>query len=389
MSIRRISAEERRARLARRHAIAPIHRVQGSVDAAERVVCLHATDPATVYLSAFARVDDMTVGDLDRELYERRSLVKHLAMRRTLFVFPRDLLPYAQAGASRRVAERERRNITRVVAEAGLYPDAAQWLSDACSQVVEDLADGREATLQQLQDQILLLNGKIAYGAGKKWGGTFSVGPRVLGVLSAEGKILRASNQGSWRVSRHRWSSMSAWLGEELQQVSEAEGVRTLVAHWLRAFGPGTETDIKWWLGSTLGHVRRALADLEAAEVDCDGRVAYVLPDDVDPVDQVEPWAALLPALDPTTMGWFERDWYLGGHRRKVFDSAGNAGPTVWVNGRIVGTWAQDDQGLVVVNPLEDVGADAQRLVETEAARLEAWLGGVRALPRFPVPKQG
>ena len=29
------------------------------------------------------------------------------------------------------------------------------------------------------------------------------------------------------------------------------------------------------------------------------------------------PWAALLPTLDPTTMGWKERDWYLGAARAR------------------------------------------------------------------------
>ena len=71
------------------------------------MVCLHGTDPATVYLSAWARVDGMKVADLERALYRDRSLVKHLAMRRTLFVFPRETLGDAQAGASNRVAEIE------------------------------------------------------------------------------------------------------------------------------------------------------------------------------------------------------------------------------------------------------------------------------------------
>ena len=61
------------------------------------MVCLHGTDPATVYLSARARTDEMTVADMDLALYRDRSLVKQLAMRRTLFVFPRESLRWAQA----------------------------------------------------------------------------------------------------------------------------------------------------------------------------------------------------------------------------------------------------------------------------------------------------
>ncbi len=52
------------------------------------------------------------------------------------------------------------------------------------------------------------------------------------------------------------------------------------------------------------------------------------MPDDLESIDPVEPWAALLPPLDPTTMGWKERDWYLGSYKEQLFDTAGNAGPT-------------------------------------------------------------
>jgi hypothetical protein len=350
------------------------------------MVCLHGTDPATVYLSAWARVDGMTVADLERALYVERSLVKHLAMRRTLFVFPRETLEFAQAGASNRVADVERRRLIGDVEKAGLHRDGERWLSDVSEQVLAVLSDGHEATSSELRDEIPLLEGSIAYGEGKSWGGRMAVGPRVLTTLSAAGHIVRASNDGGWAISRPRWASVKSWLGEEIAPHSEAEGVARLVERWLHAFGPGTPADIKWWLGSTVAAVRRALADLQAVEVDLDGPSGYLLPDDLGATDPVEPWAALLPPLDPTTMGWFERDWYLGPYKEQLFDTAGNAGPTVWWDGRIVGGWRQSDTSEVVLQMLEDVGSDGRRTLEHEAARLTEWLGGKRVLLRFPSP---
>ena len=121
--MRKVEVAERRARLARRHRLAPRWRAADVLEATRSMVCLHATDPATVYLSAWARVDGMTVSDLDRLLYVDRSLVKHMAMRRTLFVFPRETLAAAQAGAADRVARSERRRLVRDVEKAGLHPD--------------------------------------------------------------------------------------------------------------------------------------------------------------------------------------------------------------------------------------------------------------------------
>ncbi|MBA3840833.1 MAG: winged helix DNA-binding domain-containing protein, partial [Thermoleophilaceae bacterium] len=134
------------------------------------------------------------------------------------------------------------------------------------------------------------------------------------------------------------------------------------------------------------GAVRKALADLRAVEVDLEGQTGYLLPDDVEPTVPVQPWAALLPPLDPTTMGWRDRDWYLGPYKPQLFDASGNAGPTVWWDGRIVGGWRQSEAGEVIVQVLEDIGAEGLRAVEHEAGRLTEWFGGTRALPRFPSP---
>src|SRR5688572_7615642 len=189
-SKRRIEVAQRRTRLARRHSLAPGSRAGDVVEAARRLVCLHGTDPATVYLSAWARVEGMQVADMERALYRDRSLVKHLAMRRTLFVFPREVLGEAQAGASDRVAAGERRRLAGDVEKAGLYPDGTRWLSEAEAAVLAALADGREATSSELREIIPLLEGSIAFGEGKTWGGAVPVGPRVLTVLSAQGQIV-------------------------------------------------------------------------------------------------------------------------------------------------------------------------------------------------------
>ena len=378
---------ERRARLALRHRLAPGAHAAGPTEAARSLVCLHATDPATVYLSAWARMDELAIADLDRELYDERSLVKHLSMRRTLFVFPRETLAVAQSGASDRVAEVERRRLIKDVDKAGLYPDGERWLGRASADVLAALADGREASSSELRDEIPLLEGAIEYGKGKTWGGMVPVGPRVLTVLSAAGQIVRASNSGAWISSRPRWASMETWLGEPLDPPPAAQGVAGLVERWLRSFGPGSAADIKWWLGQTVGAVRQALHDLEAVEVELDGgTIGHLLPDDLEPTPAPEPFAALLPPLDPTTMGWYERDWYLGPYKSELFDTSGNGGPTVWWDARIVGGWRQDDSGAVELQLLEDPGRDARAAIDAEAARLTDWFDGTRALPRFPSP---
>ena len=113
-----------------------------------------------------------------------------------------------------------------------------------------------------------------------------------------------------------------------------------------------------------------------------------MLADDLEPTPAPQRSAALLPTLDPTTMGWKEREWYLGAHGATLFDTNGNAGPTVWWDGRIVGGWSQRRDGEIVIGLLEDVGGDARAAIDVEVARLEAWIGDARFSPGFLPPFQ-
>jgi hypothetical protein len=138
--------------------------------------------------------------------------------------------------------------------------------------------------------------------------------------------------------------------------------------------------------------MRAALADVDTVDVDLDGTPGLLLADDTDSDPAPDPWVALLPALDPSAMAWKNREFCLGPHREQVYDVNGNAGPTVWVDGRIVGGWAQRDDGEVVVHLLDDVGADAAARIDDRAADLTIMLGDVRLKARArgwtPVERQ-
>jgi hypothetical protein len=384
--LRSFGVEERRNRLARRHFLA----ADGSVGHVIRaLVGLHATDPATPYLSLWARCPGFGIADLERELYRKRSAVKHLAMRRTLWVVNADDLAVVQAAASDRVADNEHRRLTADVVKAGLEEDAAdgdRWLRRAAAAVLGHLTEHRPASSTELRAALPELAGTYNPAPGKSYGGEVHIAPRVLTVLSARGAIVRGPNDGAWTSSRPRWSIAADWLGEPAGRLPARESMAELVTRWLRTFGPATAEDVKWWTGSTLTAVRAALADVGAEAVDLHGTRGYVLADDLEREPQAPPWCALLPGLDPTVMGWYRREWYLDGHRPVVFDRNGNAGPTAWWNGCVVGGWHQDDQGRVQLRLIEDPGRDGRRALQRRADELTAWLDGVRIVPRFPSP---
>ncbi|MGV0874416.1 winged helix DNA-binding domain-containing protein [Mycolicibacterium sp. XJ879] len=381
--MRSFTIAERRARLARRHFLGV---PADSVDTVTGdLVGLHATDPATPYLSLWARMPGATVADVDAALYDRRCLVKHLAMRRTLWMVRTADLPLVQAAASDRVADNEARRLIADAKRAGVCTDGDAWLDAACSAVLHHLTDNGPTNARDLRRALPELAGSYDPAPDKRWGGETPLAPRILTVLAVRGHIMRGPNEGGWITSRPRWVATPQWVNTAAA-VDHDVARTALVGRWLQAFGPATVTDIKWWFGNTVTWARQALADLDAVQVDLDGAPAYVLPDDLDVEPEPEPWCALLPGLDVTTMGWFDRDWYLGDHRSQVFDRNGNGGPTAWCDGRIVGGWLQDADGRVKVRLVEEVGRDAQKSLQQRAEELTDWLDGVRINPRFPSP---
>lgn len=377
--VRHVDDDERRNRLATRHGLAPQTRFADVVAATRGMTVLHATEPASIHLALRARVAEVTVAEVEEALYVERSLVKQLAMRQTLFAFTRDLLPAAWGSASARLAGPLRTRIAKDLVADGIADDGEAWLDEACDAVVEVLTR-HEATPSELRVLVPQLDRKVQRGAGT-WGQAVPVAPQLLGLLCLQARAVRASNGGHWRLARPRYTTMSSWLDPVPEPWEERSGYAELVRRWLGTFGPGTEADLRWWLGGTLRSVRAALADVGAVPVSVTGvagsAVAWVLPDDLEPVQDAGEWVALLPSLDPTVMGWHGRDFYLGEHRSALFDSVGNAGTTAWWNGRIVGCWVQGADAVVRVHLITDVPSSIRRALTQEAARLTEWLDGV------------
>jgi hypothetical protein len=410
----KFSVEARRGLLVERQLLG--EPVASVAEVASALVALHATDPVTLYLSAWAR-SRCAVEDVDATLYRERGVVRMLGMRRTMFAVPAGLAPVVQAACTDDVAARLRRQLVKDLAGGGIGDgDAGGWLRALEDAVLRALAArGGGATGAQLSTDEPMLRTQLIYAPDKSYGGAANITSRVLTLISAEGRMIRGHRRGGWSSGQFEWFLPDAWLrGGEVGLVPESDagekpghpGARPsfipganvdagldagaaraeLARRWLHAFGPALAKDLQWWAGWTGGQTKAALAALPVTGVDLDGQPGVALAGDVDSAGDVPPVTAFLPALDPTPMGWQERDWYLGSHAPLLFDRTGNIGPTVWWEGRVVGGWAQRASGEVVYRLLEDIGADGVAAVSAEAAALETWLGAARVTPRFRTP---
>jgi hypothetical protein len=385
--VRHIGTQERRARLGRRHHLVPAIHTDDVVAIADDLVALHSTDPVTVYLSVLARMRTPALSAVEAALYDDRTLIRHHAMRRTLWVGGHEVVRLAHAATTVDLHRIQHRNLCTALAGGGVAdPDA--WIAAGRAAVLAALAEG-PTTARDVGRRLPELAIPVPIGTGRQ-ATTAAAHTRLLLVLGFAGDVVRARPTGTWINGQYRWAAAESWLpGGIAVGLDKRTAAAGLARRWLRAFGPGTRADLQWWAGWTAATTARALADVGAVEVALDAGTGFVLPDDLDPVEPAEPWVALLSGLDPSTMGWKQRDFYLDpALAGAIFDRNGNGGPAIWVDGQIVGGWVQRRDGTIALQCFADVGAEARAAIDRAAADLAGLLGDVRFGVRFPAPMQ-
>lgn len=404
----RWTVEQRRRRLVARQLAPTTDRPTGDTATSERIrrlcarlVGLHATDPVTVYLQVQARIPGVSADDVAAALYDDRTVVRTLAMRRTMFVVDPSDMPMFSAAIADKLADRELRRVAGWLEADGVADDGIAWMRGAGARVLRALVDHGPMTARQLKQQVPETATRVTAGTGK-WATEVTMASRLLGWLATTGEVVRGSPGGSLSSTNWSWAATASWLpgGAPADAPSTAEAAVDLACRYLAAFGPATFTDLQWWTGWTKTLTRRALRVVAPVVVEvADGlggfAEAFALPGDEQPDDvPFDAPVVLLPGLDLTPMGWKERGFYLGDHGGfpgPFFDGAGNVGPSIWHRGRMVGAWGQRPDGDIRWRLLDELSPDVvdrvSEQVPSVAAAIGDFLGDVHT-PRFPTPWQ-
>jgi hypothetical protein len=380
--MRLITTSERRARLAARHRLLPRLRGDDLPAVVDDLVGLHSSDPVTVYLSAAARLREPSLQAVSDALYRDRSLVRHHAMRRTLWVATPEVVRLMHASSTRALVGPERRRTLAMLVASGIL-DAESWLAGARNLVLDDLEAHGPSTAREVGQRVPALARRLLLPSNTQPEATQSAHTRVLLNLGFAGEVLRAEPSGSWVNGAYRYAVTTSWLPGGLGDLEVEPAAAALAQAYLRRFGPVTSADLQWWTGWTKTATTRALTDCGAVPVQLDAGRGWLAAGD-DETPDPEPWVAALPSLDPTTMGWKDRGWYLPAAAADAFDSFGNAGPTLWVDGRVVGAWAQHKDGRLLTHYFEPVPAPRRDELADRLAQIVALVGDTRFSVRFP-----
>jgi hypothetical protein len=353
------------------------------------ICALHATGAPNPYLSLWTRMERFELNQLDVELYEKRSLVRRLCMRATLHIVPSQRLPVFLQATRQRLERRFQRDMDKALVWSGLCQEGEQvdTLNSLQQRIVSTLARRGTATMAELGEMISELKAQFEYAPGKPYGGSYSIGTRLISGLCVRGVLVRARPRGSWRSNLFEYALLEEWLPDlNLDVIAPKEARAQLVKWYLAAYGPATVEDIAWWSGFTKRETATAIKALSEelvwVEIEHMGGGYCMLRDDhqrlLGGAFRPELCVNLLPSLDPYVMAYRDRRRFLApDHYDQVFDRSGNAFASVWVNGQVVGIWQETEEGIELL--LWDETRQAS--VAAEAQRLAAFLQRAKNAP--------
>ncbi len=313
-------------------------------EAVEQVGGLQTQYAPSGYVGLWSRLDGFRRDDLTTEL-EGRAAIQATLMRTTIHIVSRrEFWPYA-LGVREARRELWRRTALRAsgVGEADMEA-AAERLRQALA--------GGPRTVKELGD--------LATG--------------FVGTLGLWVDLVRVPPAGTWERRRaDRLGLAEDWVGPI--DATEAEGRVHLVRGYLRAFGPGTWSDIASWAGISITTAKQAGSDLTLRTFrDEAGRDLIDLPDQPLPDPDTPAPVRFLPHWDANLLVHARRTGLLPeAYRPRVFSTKNpfSVG-TYLVDGVVAGAWSLRD-GRVVLDPYEGLRAADRKAVEAEREALEAF----------------
>lgn len=305
---------------------------------------IYSTAP-TSYLSFVARVPEFRRSDLERALYEDRTLVRMSALRGSAFLIPIEMIDVVVAGS-------DRRDLFAEWAENLVGPErVAGWRAD-----LRVLLDGRVLPARAIRKEFGI-SGRDAEALRY-----------VLSSMTVRRELASASGPKSWRDNQYGYALWSQWFPDHPPQTLDPGRARAALAEWyLRGHGPAEAEDFAWFAGMKKANAAAAIEASGAIEV---GDGLLDIPEAA--IDARPAGLRLLPVWDTALVR--QKQWrrMVPEHLyRYVYDVSGNVTSTIVRDGEVVGVWdrsGDNDRIEITAAFFEPAGRSDQRRLKDEAA---------------------
>ncbi|HEV2120989.1 MAG TPA: winged helix DNA-binding domain-containing protein [Candidatus Bathyarchaeia archaeon] len=310
-------------------------------------------------LAIWARVEGITMQDVQNALWKQRSVVKTWCMRGTLHLISAADLPFYVAA----------RKTTSIVKPDWLTPEIDVEERKRIVGAIYEALDGQILTREQLADEVvkrLRMSASVRKHLLSGWG-------NLLHPAAEQGYLCFGPSEGS----KVKFVRPDQWLGK-WNEPTGSEAWRMLLRRFFITYGPATHRDIGHWWGLRPEPARMLMdyiAD-ELEEVEFEGEKRWARSEDVEAILNAANVHSvkLLPSWDCYAMFYHPRELFVSQkHRTRIFTKVQGNKPVLLLDGAAGGIWEQrrkSGRTELIVRPFSHISSAQKQLVNEEATSL-------------------
>ena len=353
------------ARRMARHALIEPTTDLGPADIAGMMCGAHAQVLSAAELSVGRRIAGATRADVQRALWDDRTLVKTFGPRGTVHLLPTADLPM-WTGA-----------LSTLPSSVPMHPEPVRFTPEQADEVIAAIGDAladTELTVDELTEAIVSRTGPWA--AERTMEAFQDRWPRWRQLTS------RAAHRGVLCFGPNRgrnvtYTNPHRWLPGFGPDDGDA-AVRGLVTRYLWAYGPATPQHFARWLSIPPRRAVELFDEMagELEQVELEGETGWVVASDTGTPQEPHRGIRLLPYFDAFVVAGQPRErLFPGAAATRALSPAGQAGnyPVLLVDGVVGGVWHQRRSGrklAITVEPLRELTARQRRQLDHEVELL-------------------
>lgn len=326
------------------------------------VLCgAHAQVLSAAELSIGRRIAGATRADVQRALWEDRTLVKTFGPRGTVHLLPTAELPM-WTGA-----------LSALPSSVPMHPEPVRFTPEQADVVIAAIGDAladAELTVDELTEAIVDRTGPWA---GERTMEAFQdLWPRwrqLTSTAAHRGVLSFGPNKGR----KVTYTNPHRWLPGFRPDGGDA-AVRTLLERYLYAYGPATPQHFARWISIPPRRAVQIFDELasELEQVELEGEPAWTIAGDTEVPQRPHRGLRLLPYFDAYAVAGQPRErLYPAAAATRGLTPSGQAGnyPVLLIDGVVGGVWHQRRSGrkvAITVEPLDDLTPTQRRQLDDE-----------------------
>ena len=336
-----------------------------------KVCGIQAQMPAAANLQLWSRIQDITRQDINKALWESKTLLRTWCMRGTARYLPTShFSAYLKAVIEPRISRHKEWLTKRGMREFGEVAkfDPSQHDFEAILSAVSNALAAGPATRDQVATAVAQEVGPEA----RPWVDTgYYI---ITKLLAYEGKACF----GPELEGKASLVLTDQWLPKQ-PNIKKEIAEDTILSHYLQCYGPATPQDFSAWSGLKMKAVNLIWQrnSTKLAEVGLNARTLWILQEDLNPLLSTKDKSRslrLLPHFDIFLLGHKEKTHIVDvAHYKQVFKKAAWIAPVILENGQAIGTWKQkrsEKNVIVTLEPFKSLTNSQVSDIEDEAQRL-------------------